>query len=250
MSDCQLWEGEKQIVLEYYEDDGVSNTEEINRCLKVLEEFESIVQPLLVEFVVKCRHRTRLAFSYDIMPEIPYWHWKISSIPPEIIAEGFYPDSAKVIWADNITTRDLKKWVKEPLQQKSPNPEYEVRWSEINVRATRARVINELRFIGRDYYLVETAIGEFKYPLRKHDGGLWVYGPQKPYRAYPPMTIRIYTDGGTHDLKFSIPWTVWYDENSPEYFYFYQAIQRVIAQGWELSEYTPMKEPKYMQHSQ
>ena len=250
VSDCQLWEFEEEIVLEYFEEDDTSNSniEEINRCLEALKEYEFIVQPLSVEFGVKYRHRQRLAFNLDYRnrPKIPYWHWEISSIPPKIIAEGLYPDSAKVIPVENITTEDLREWVKEPLKQKSPNLEYDVHWSEINIWATRARIIDEIRFIDRDDYSVETKIGEIKYPLRRHDDGLWVYGPQKPYSSYPPMTIRLYTDGdGAIKMKILIPWTVWYDEYSPEYYYLYQAVQRIIAQGWELSEYTPLEEPKY-----
>ena len=250
MVDCYLWEGDKQIGLYYLEEEDLSAVEEVNRCLKALGELESIVQPLSVEFVAVYRHQKRLNFSYKFMPEVPYWHWEISSIPPEIVTEGFYPDGAKIIPVKNITTKDLSKWITEPLKQKSPDSEYDVWWSEINLRASRARIINptvidEIRRMKRDYYLVDTPIGELRYPLVKQDNSLWVCGPHERYTGYPPMTIKILTDGGRHDLDFSISWTVWYDESSPEYFCFYQAIQRIIAQGWQLSEYTPMKEPKY-----
>ena len=272
MVDCEIWKGEKQITLQYNEQVDLSSVEfhpgeseeqivsklnqvadlddtrRATRCLKALKELEPIIQPLSVEFVVKYRNKKTLALKRDYrdFPEFPYWHWEISSIPPEIVTEGFYPDGAKVIPVENITVEDLSKWIVEPLQQKSPDPEYEVRWTEMNICATRARVIDEIRFAGRDYYLVKTKIGEYKYPLIKHDGGLWVYGPKEPYRSYPPMTIMIYTEGATaHEINFSIPWTVWYLEDTPEYYYFYQAVQRIIAQGWQLSEYTPMKEPKY-----
>ena len=250
MVDCFLWEFEEQIVLNYYEEDDPSTLDEANRCLKALKELEPIIQALSVEFRVECRHLKRLAYSFEIKPEIEFWHWELSPVPPNISTFGFYTGIAKIIPVENITTEDLSQWIIEPLQQKSPDPEYDVRWSEINICATRAKVINEITIdeihcVGRDYYLVKTEIGEIKYPLIEHDGGLWVYGPQKVYDGYPPMSIRIYTDGGTHKIKFLIPWTVWYDENSPEYYYFYQAVQRIIAQGWELSEQTPMKEPKY-----
>ena len=272
MVDCYLWEGDEQITLEYIEqadfdsveihpgdsDEQViskikqigdlSNIERANRCLKALKELELVIQPLSVEFVVMYRHRKTFALKRDYrdFPEFPYWHWEISSIPSEIVTEGFYFGGAKVIPVENITTEDLSQWIVEPLQQKSPDPEYDVRWTEMNICAVRARVIDEIRFVGRDYYLVKTPIGEYKYPLIKHDDGLWVYSPQKPYGTYPTMTIGILTYGATaHKIKFSIPWTVWYDEYSPEYYYFYQAVQRIIAQGWQLSEKTPMKEPKY-----
>ena len=247
MVDCYLWEQDEQITLEYVEEEDLNSIEEVSHCLKALKELEPIIQPLSVEFGVKYRHRKTFALkrAYKDRPEIPYWHWEISSIPPEIFTEGFHFGGAKVIPVENITTEDLSKWIVEPLQQKSPDPEYDVRWTEINICAVRARVIDEIRFVGRDYYLVKTPIGEYKYPLIEHDGGLWVYSPQKPYRTYPTMTIGILTDIGAHRIKFFIPWTVWYDEYSPEYYYFYQAVQRIIAQGWQLSEKTPMKEPKY-----
>ena len=245
MVDCYLWEGDKQIGLYYLEEEDLSAVEEVNRCLKALGELEPIVQPLSVEFVAVYRHQKKLNFSYKFMPEVPYWHWEISSIPSEIVTDGFYTGIAKIIPVKNITTKNLREWIKKPLQQKSPDSEYDVWWSEINIRATRARIIDEIPFIRRDYYLVKTRYGEYRFPLVRHEGGLWVCGPHERYRGYPPMTIRILADGGRHDLDFSIPWTVWYDESSPEYYYFYQAVQRIIAQGWQLSEQTPMKEPKY-----
>ena len=247
MADCELWEGEEQISLYYVGEENLNTMQEANCCLNAFKELELIIQPLSVEVGIGYRHRQALSFKYDLRdrPEIPYWHWEISSIPPQIITEGFYPDGAKVIPVENITTENLSKWIIEPLQQKSPDPEYEVAWSQMNICAVKARVIDEIRFIGRDYYLVKTPIDEYKYPLIKHDDGLWVYSPQKPYGTYPTMTIRILNSIGIQQIKFSIPWTVWYDEYSPEYYYFYQAVQRIIAQGWQLSEYTPMKEPKY-----
>lgn len=245
MPDCQLWEYEKEVALEYLEEDDLNPIEEAGRCLGALKEFESIIQPLSVELAVECRHLKRLAYSFEIKPEVPFWHWEISSVPLGVSTFGLYTGIAKVIEVADISIDDLYEWIKEPLQQKSPDPEYDIAWSEINIWATRARVINEIPFVARDYYLVETRIGEIKYPLIEHDGGLWVYGPQKPYDSYPPMSIKVNSHAGAHDIKFLIPWTVWYDEYSPEYFYFYQAIQRIIAQGWELNEETPLKEPKY-----
>ena len=55
----------KEIALEFYQEDGVSNTEEIYHCLDALKELESIIQPLSIEFGVKYRYRRRLAFIYD-----------------------------------------------------------------------------------------------------------------------------------------------------------------------------------------
>ena len=250
MTDCGMWESEAQFTLTYDEEEDLSPIKEVHRCLLALKELKPVVQPLSVEFVVKCRHLKRLAFSYEIMPEFPYWNWEISSVPSQIITEGFYPSGAKVTQVENITTEELSKWIVEPLKQKPPDPEYNIWWSEINICATRAKIINptvidEIRCVKRDCYLVDTLIGELKYPLVKQDNSLWVYSPQKPYKTYPTMTISIISYGGTHGIKFSIPWTVWYDESSPEYFCFYQAIQRIIAQGWQLSKQTPMKEPKY-----
>ena len=46
MVDCQLCEGDEQI---------------------------------LVELLVKYRHQKRLAYTFEVMPEVPYWHWEISS---------------------------------------------------------------------------------------------------------------------------------------------------------------------------
>lgn len=250
MADCGMWESEAQFTLYYLEEEDLNSIKEIYRCLVALKELEPFVQPLSIEFLVKCRHQKTLAYSYEIMPPFPYWHWEISSVPPEIVTEGFYPDGAKVIPVKNINSENLKKWVQKPLQQESPDPKYDVWWSEINICATKARIINpaiidEIRCVKRNYYLVDTPIGELRYPLVKQDNSLWVCGPHERYTGYPPMTIRILTLSGRHDIKFSIPWTVWYDEYSPEYYYFYRAVQRIIAQGWQLSEYTPMKEPKY-----
>lgn len=247
MPDCHMLKGGKQISLNYVEEKDLSAVEEVHRCLKALKELEPIVQPLSVEFVVKYRHKKTLALKRDLkdFPKFPYWHWEISSVPPEIITQGLYFGGAKVIPVKDITTEDLSKWIEKPLQQKSSDPECNVWWSEINIYAVRARIINEIGFADRDYYLLKTAIDEYKYPIIRDNNGLWVYGPQEPYRSYPPMTITILTTVGRHDINFDIAWTAWYNEYSPEYYYFYQAIQRIIAQGWQLSEYTPMKEPKY-----
>ena len=252
MTDCQLWEGDKQISLYYLREEDPTPAEEVRRCLKALKELEPVVQPLSVEFGVKYRHKKTLALKRDYRdrPKFPYWHWEISSVPPDIVTEGFHFGGAKVIPVKDITTKDLSKWIVEPLQQKSPDPKYDVWWSEINICATKARIINptvidEIRCVKRDYYLVKTAIGELRYPLVRQDNSLWVCGPHERYRGYPPMTITILTLSGRHDINFFIPWTVWYDEYSPEYFCFYQAIQRIIAQGWQLSEKTPLEKPKY-----
>ena len=245
MTDCQLWEYEKEIILEYFEEDDLSAVDEANRCLDALKELETIIQPLSVEFRTTCRHLKRLFHSFKIEPEVPFWHWQISSVPPGVSTFGVYTGIATVVSVDEIIIDNLSKWIEKALQQKSPDPEYDINWSEMNIWSTRAKIVDEVYFIGRDYYLVETRIGEIKYPLRRHNDGLWVYGPQKPYSSYPPMSIKIYNHAGAHEMKFLIPWTVWYDESSPEYSCFYLAVQRIIAQGWQLSEETPMKEPKY-----
>ena len=190
MIDCYLWEGDEQITLKYIEEEDLSAVEEVNHCLKALKELEHIIQPLSIEFIVKFRHRKRLAYSFELMPEVPYWHWEISPVPPDISTFGFYTGIARIIPVKNITTNNLKEWIKKPLQQKSPDSEYDVWWSEINICATRARIIDEIRFADRDYYLVSTRYGEYRFPIIRNNKGLWVYGSLKSYAGYPPRSDR------------------------------------------------------------
>lgn len=150
MSDSELWyKGEKQISLHYVEEDFSDNITEISRCLKALRELEHIVKPLSFEFGVKCQNLKNLSYSFEIKPEVSYWHWEISPVPEGILTLGMYTGIAKVIPVNDISIDSLQHWIEEPLQQQCPDPNYKLRWSEMNIYASKAKVFDEYKFTKR-----------------------------------------------------------------------------------------------------
>ena len=247
MYDCQLLQkGEKQIALEFCEEEDVDNVTEITTCLNAIKELTSILQPLSVEFRVTCQDRISLVNDLVKKPADPFWQLQESSLPPGIDAYGvLYFGISRISKVPNINTEILLDWMVKALDQESPDPEkYNIHWGEINIWAVRARIIDEAPFQKRNYFRLHTSIGDFEYPLERRKDGLWVYGPRENlFISRPPLSIQIWSECGAHSMRITIYWTKWYDANSPGYNALKEAISRIIAQGWELSESTPLTDP-------
>ena len=248
MYDCELLQkGEKQIYLDFCEEKDVDNITEITRCLNALKELMPIVHPLAVEFRVMCQDRVSLINEIVVEPEIAFLRMVESSIPPGIYIGGLYPGIEHITQVPKITTEALLDWMVKALDQESPDPEkYNIHWGEINIWAVRAKIVDETPFQKRSYFRLHTSIKDFEHPLDRRKDGLWVYGPEKRgFTSRPPLAIQIWSECGAHTIKICIYWTEWYDANSAGYNALKEAISRIIAQGWELSESTPLTDPVF-----
>ena len=247
MYDCELLQkGEKQIALEFCEEEDVDNITEITRCLNALKELTSIVQPLSVEFRVTCQDRISLLNDLVLQPKVGFLRIIESSIPQKIYVHGLlYPGIENITQMPNINTSILKNWMEKALDQESPDPEkYNIHWGEINIWAVRARIIDQTPFQKRNSFRLHTSIGDFEYLILRRKDGLWVYGPgDKRFISRPPLTIQTWTECGAHSMRITIYWTMCYDANSPGYNTLKEAIGKIIDQGWELSENTPLTDP-------
>ncbi|RCJ39557.1 hypothetical protein A6770_38835 [Nostoc minutum NIES-26] len=135
----------------------------------------------------------------------------------------------------------------EAQQQECPRPEKnKLRWEGIDIWATRARICDESLFEGQHSLWLNWSKSEFEYPLECRSNGLWVYGPIKERPTQPPFTLKLTRMGDSVDIDIFVHWSLWYDINSPGYIALKQAICRIIDQGWELSEHTPLTEPKIL----
>lgn len=249
MYDCELLQkGEKQIYLDFCEEKDVDNITEITRCLNALKELMPIVHPLAVEFRVMCQDRVSLINEIVVKPKVGFLRIIESSIPQKIYVHGLlYPGIENITQVPNINKSILENWMEKALDQESPDPEkYNIHWGEINIWAVRARIIDETPFQKRNYFRLHTSIGDFEYPLERRKDGLWVYGPRdKVFTSRPPLAIQIWSECGAHTIKICIYWTEWYDANSPGYNALKEAIGKIIDQGWELSESTPLTDPVF-----
>ena len=248
MYDCELLQkGEKQIVLHFCEEKDVDNITEISGCLNALKKLMAIVHPLAVEFRVMCQDRVSLINEIVVEPEVGFLRMVESLTPPGINIGGLYPGIENITKVQNITTEALLDWMVKALDQESPDPEkYNIHWGEINIWAVRARIIDEAPFQKRNYFRLHTSIGDFEYPLERRKDGLWVYGPRENlFISRPPFAIQISTMCGAHKIRISVYWTRWYDANSSGYNTLKEAISRIIDQGWELSESTPLTDPVF-----
>ena len=249
MYDCELLQaGEKQIHLYFCEEEDVDNITEITRCLNALKELKKIVQPLSVEFRVMCQDRVSWLNNLKVDPPNPFWQLQESNVPSGIdIYASVYSGLSRISEVPSLNTQVLLDWMSKALDQESPDPEkYNIHWGEINISAVRAKIVDETPFEKRKFFRLRTSIGDFEYPLERRKGGLWVYGPRDGiFTSRPPFDIQIRTNCGAHTINIIIYWTAWYDANSPGYNALKEAIGRIIDQGWELSENTPLTDPTF-----
>lgn len=244
MYDCELWDkGTEKAVLYYVEEDHLNSITEINRCFKALKELESFVKPLSMELEFMCSHKKYAYFDYKLRLSQPVAHLEVIPLPSEVYIDR--NNLAKVKTVPKITIEAISSLVEELLQQQCPNIDFEPSWSVMNIEAVRAKVTDESKLVDKDTFWVESRTGKLRFPLVRHDDGLWVYAPKNVYRSYPPISIRFTSEGGAHKMNIYVAWSMWYDINSSGYKELYKAINRIIAQGWELSEKTPLEEPKY-----
>ena len=244
MYDCELWDkGTEKAVLYYVEEEHLNSITEISRCFEALKELGSFVKPLSVELEFMCSHREHAYFDYKLKLSQPVGHLEVTPLPPEVYIDR--NDLAKVKTVPAITIEAISNLAEELLQQQCSNPDFEPSWSVMNIEAVRAKVTDESKLFARDTFLVESRTGRLEFPLVRHDDGLWVYGPKNVYRSYPPIGIRFTSEGGAHKMNIYVAWSMWYDANSFGYKKLYEAINRIISKGWELSDKTPLEKPKY-----
>lgn len=242
--DCELWDkGSETIVLNYVEEDYVDNITEIARCLKALKELESFVKPLSMEIEFMCSHRKHGYFDYKLRLSQPIGHLEITPLPTEVYIDR--NDLAKIKAVSDITNEAVNDLVKELLQQKCSNPDFEPSWSVINIKAVRAKITEKSKSINKDGFAVESPTGKLKFPLIRHGNSLWVYAPKNIYRSYPPISIRFVSEGGAHTMSIYVAWSMWYDSKSSGYKELYEAVQRIVAQGWKLTINKLSKKPEY-----
>jgi hypothetical protein len=242
MSDCYLIKSGKQFALSF-SSDVTEDIQATNICLKALNELMPCVQPISVEFRLRCQNKENYSYELNIQPPIYLWHIQKLPIPPKIIIDP--SPIAHTTQVPDITIDILSNWFQTALQQECPYPKtHQLCWTEIQIWATRARVLDETYFKQRQSFLLETAIGNFEYPVEHRHDGIWVYGPIASFRSEPPFTLQFLTWYGFLKLNIFVHWSMWYDVNSPGYTALKQAICRIVDQGWELSEHTPLSDPE------
>ena len=242
--DCELWDkGSETIVLDYLEKNNSNSITEIARCFEALKKLESFVKPLSVELEFMCSHKKHRYFDYKLKLSQPIGHLEVSYLPPEVYINR--NSLAKVKTVSNITTKAIFDLTEELLQQQCFNPDFEPSWSVMNIPAVRVKIPNELKLVDKNVFLVKSPTGKLKYPLIRHNDGLWVYAPKDIYRSYPPISIRFVSEDGAHTMSIYVAWSMWYDANSIGYKELYKAVQEIVAQGWDLTVNKLSKEPQH-----
>lgn len=243
MYDCEFWDDGKQISLNYEEQDDIGTVNEILRCLKALKELDSFIKPLGIEFWFRCSHKHYRYFNYSMELPQKVGYIDVSTPLLEVNFNHSVLSKAKVV--SDVYPEVVIDFVEEFLQQRCPDPDFEPSWSSMNIWTTRVKIPNQFKLIDKDSIRLYLRWDVVKYPTLIHDSNLWVYGSKEKFPCNPPIKITINTEGGAHTITLYICWSIWYDRELPGYKELYEAIQRIIAQGWQLSEYTPMEEPKY-----
>lgn len=226
-----------------FSSDVTEDMQAVNICLSALNELMPCVQPLSVDFRLKCRNQANYSYESNILPPISLWHMEELSIPSKVIINS--SPIANITQVPNITIDVLSQMFEAALQQQCPCPTtHELCWTEIEIWATRARIFNEINLNRRNVFVLSTSSGNFEYPIEHRQNGTWVYGPIASFPSQPLFTVQFYVWYGYLILTISVYWSTWYNINSPGYNALKESISKILDQGWRLSEYTPLTEPK------
>jgi hypothetical protein len=203
-----------------------------------LQEFDSFIQPLTADLIVRYRDGDWLPVA-EIKPPLQCWHLRTSSIPVGVSAMSRITNpEPEISEKPHLSGEVMLDWIKMALNQECPNSEmYKITWSEIYIEGTRARILDldEEKINGEQFLSLNSDVGYLNLPLESRANGLWISGPPSQLPGEPPFTFRLTQQYGSLSLKIHLHYSLWTAENSPGNKAMKSAILRLLDRGWEIS---------------
>jgi hypothetical protein len=240
MADCYMYDFPGRCLSLGYPPQG-SSLEDVAFILDAMDELGDVIMPLCASLSLKCYKKATGWRDNQIQPYRPYHQIYESSVPEGIVVK-LSSDKSISTTTENLSRNTIYSWIEDALGQPSPEPDtHYLEVTQLNFQAVRAKIHDQSRLKNQKFMTVEhDRRGDFKFPLKERDDGLWVYSPIEELETEPSFTIR---SGETAKIEIDIHWSWWTEESLKDRNVLEAAILRIIARGWTLeylNEYLEM----------
>ena len=234
MADCYMYDFPgRSIRLKFLAED--PKLKAAKSLLEAMDELGDIIVPLCAGMSLRCINRMTWGIDWKVQAQKPFHHIYQSPVPRGIVVR-LSADKSIYTPTERLSKKVLYSWIENALNQPSPQPDtHDVTWSELDFQAVRAKIYDDSQFKNQKFMVVEhDKRGDFRFPLKNRDDGLWVYSPIADLKTEPSFTIRTTNEGGAVTIDIHIHWTWWTKESLKDRDALEAAILRIIARGWTI----------------
>ncbi|MTJ51353.1 hypothetical protein FJR38_00970 [Anabaena sp. UHCC 0253] len=205
-------------------------------AMDALDELRTVIQPLSADLVIGCRDISLQWRNTDVRPQFPHWFIHTSSLPKTVVVRPGFIDP-QISQVPELSRDSLMVWIEKALQQEcsSCSATHEPGWYLIEIWAVRAKIFDENNFRSRQSFMLDTNRGEFIFPLKRRNEGLWVYSPIDEFKTEPSFHLKVISEEGTLKINMYIHWSLWSTPGTAENTALRQALSRIANQGWDLT---------------
>ena len=231
MTDCYTYDFPgRSLSLSYPPE--VNTLKRVAFILDAMDELRDVIVPLCASLSLKCYKKSTRWRDRGVRPYNPF-HKIYQSPVPESIVVNVVSDKLVTTTTKNLSRDAIYSWIENALRQPCPQPDtHYLELCELDFEAVRAKINDNSRLKNQKFMTVEhDRRGNFRFPLKHHNDGLWVYSPIEDLKTEPSFTI---TSSESAEIDINIHWTWWTLESLEDRNALEAAILRIIGRGWTL----------------
>lgn len=208
------------------------------KLLEILETLSPLFQPIVLEVYLNGYNRAYIpSMEKSLRPARAYFQLREKESYPWT-NKGEIDPNAETAYAEELSPAAIREWLYQIINsQKDPSPEHMLVLEGLTVRCSRARLIEEERWDGKEAFPLRTRGGSIHMiPLERRKDGLWVSGPTTDsWTRHPALTFDYYLNSdypGEMECSLGIAWSWWYDPGYAERDCVEQMGKQLVEKGW------------------
>ena len=229
----------------YEKDMSIDPIEAAIDVINVVEVLRPIFEVTSADLFMGCVGKNDRHKDASVDPPETGWHIRRTNLPKETQPDREFgsanPNITRTVEIATLSKPVLIDWVKKAFNQKCPDSKtYALSWFAFYFNTVRTKIFSEELLAGKSMMkaIYETRHGtyEFKYPLRREQGQLWVYSPDTDWYRFPTFRIKVDHDdwAGLVYLNIDINWSWWTEEGFKERDALLKIVPQIKDLGWQL----------------
>ena len=238
MQTYKISETEKTISLEYLAPDNVSSKVELAHLALegVFSLAEGLFEPLKIDLSINFNDEYEFPVD-DEYPPHRFWMLKHKKIPKGISADTLWLDE-EVSLTDSISKETTLEWLKQAIASNQPNTanDYTLGWEQLIFKTNRCHLPVPREDLINNCIPVQEGLHTYQFPVELKGGESWISGPIDPQTMYAPIEVSISNQINLLTLNISFYWSVYTSPGSAGLKLVRQATEKLIKQGWEVTQ--------------
>jgi hypothetical protein len=190
------------------------------------------VRPLAADLWLGCRDPEVPFLAGELDPARKGWHVRERELPEDVEVASYTGPGIESSTVDELTPDALREQIETAVAQEPPEPSCVVTFAGLACRTLRARLLDD-RWSDAAAVTVRDGSAVMDVPVERRPDGLWIVAPLRGHRVEPPVSYEVELDEAVLSARISVMWSQWSQPGSAEHDALQDALERIVAQGWE-----------------